>query len=295
MSACVSCNREISAPLSASGLCQACATASLRSKSAAVAASMLCGQPPTLAIWWQSLTKTDIPADGGDRVLGYAVGSLVLGPVGAALGGAIAASAGAQAVYCSRIGIVAVEPEAVWVFECANLFLGEASQLEEHHLATMLIAWQTGNYAPETTRIPVSQVSCRADGEGLVLSYGPRVWTIRPFGAPHLVPSQPDLNQALRAINGGVAVPPLREFMKKMASSGNPLEPRLLDAVAADSDYMNRVLSNAAMLNRKGRGVFLDKSAQTPSGFRVLAGVYKISVSFRASYSCGMLYRRGPV
>jgi hypothetical protein len=28
---------------------------------------------------------------------------------------------------------------------------------------------------------------------------------------------------------------------------------------------------------------------------RVLAGVYKILVSFRASYSCGMLYRRGPV
>jgi hypothetical protein len=36
-------------------------------------------------------------------------------------------------------------------------------------------------------------------------------------------------------------------------------------------------------------------SINAPAPLGLLAGVYKILVSFRASYSCGMLYRRGPV
>jgi hypothetical protein len=223
MAVCPVCHRESALPLTGSGPCDACANRPRRSLHAAGIATELCGKPPRLAVWWQGVTRSEIPPD--EVRLGRLVtGGVLLGPAGIAVGLLAGGANRSTFVYSAGLGVIAVEDEAVWIFQCASLYLGESGRLEDHHIASMLKAWEEGGYAPETTRIPANQVSCHADAPSLVLKYGPRSWRVQVC-APQLAPGQPGLTETVQAILGGVTVPPIREFMKRLVSSGPPPEP----------------------------------------------------------------------
>jgi len=269
MSVCPTCHRERNLPPNDPTRCACPRT--LRAHDAATIAAEFCGKTPRLAGWWQSVTRTEIPP--AEVNLAAFAGGVLLGPAGMAAGMLATGANQPSYVYSGNLGVIAVEDEAVWLLQCATLYLGESNRLPDPQIASMIRSWQEGDHPPETTRIPANQVSCQANHPDLVVKYGPRTWKVQ-LCDPRIVPGQPGLFDTVEAIRGGVTVPPVNQLMKRMTAADAPPEPRLLDAVAADSDYMKRVLSKAAWMRTADLTRFLSASAATTSGFRVLIGAW---------------------
>ena len=267
MSVCPTCRRERNLPPDDPTRCGC--PRSLRARDAAAIATEFCGKPPRLAGWWQSVTRTEIPP--AEVNLAAFAGGVLLGPAGMAAGMLATGANQPSYVYSGNLGVIAVEDEAVWLLQCSTLYLGESNRLQESQIAFMIRSWQEGDHPPETTRIPANQVSCQANHPDLVVKYGPRSWKVQ-LCDPQMIPGQPGLFETVEAIRGGVTVPPVAQFMNRMTAADASPEPRLLDAVAADADYMKKVLSKAARMRTADLARFLAVSAATTSGFRVLIG-----------------------
>jgi hypothetical protein len=156
MSVCQACRRERNLPLDEPLRCACPPT--FRSREAAAVAEELCGKRPRLAAWWQSVTRTEAEIN-----LAAFAGGALLGPAGMAAGMLASGANQTDYVYSANLGVIAVDDEAVWLLQCATLYLGESNCLQDPQLTSMFQSWQEGDYAarkaPEfrPTRFPAKR------------------------------------------------------------------------------------------------------------------------------------------